>query len=149
MLLHKVAIFVYLNICSSIFATATIKSMYCFQQQTILIIFLQNIHILFLAKLLVSTGSPVSNGVVSEVIDLQNATNICNALPDFPIETSQGTGALLDSNTGYPSALICAGVYSDECFIVGGSNNAAIKLNTQRRFMASMLIDPAILWITG
>ena len=148
MLVYKATIFVYLNICSSIFATANIKSITQFPDYPNNNV-LQNFNILFLAKLLVSTGSPVSNGVVSEVIDLQNATNICNALPDFPIETQQGTGALLDSNTGYPSALICAGVYSDECFIVGGSNNAAIKLNTQRRFMASMLIDPAILWITG
>ena len=63
---------------------------------------------------------------------------------------SQGTGAVLDSNTNIPSALICAGVYSDECHIVGGGNDiAASKLNTQRRFASSMLIDPAILWITG
>jgi len=101
-------------------------------------------------KLLVSTGSPVDNGVVSEVLDLQNATNICSPMSDFPIKTSQGTGAVLDSNTNYPSALICAGVYSDECHIVGGGNDiAASKLNTQRRFASSMLIDPAILWITG
>ena len=44
---------------------------------------------LFLAKLLVSTGSPVDNGVVSEVLDLQNATNICTPMADFPIKTSQ------------------------------------------------------------
>ena len=63
---------------------------------------------------------------------------------------SQGTGAVLDSNTNIPSALICAGVYSDECHIVGGGYDiAASKLNTQRRFASSMLIDPAILWITG
>ena len=41
-------------------------------------------------------------------------------------------------------------MYSDECHIVGGGNDiAASKLNTQRRFASSMLIDPAILWITG
>ena len=49
--------------------------------------FMQNIC--FLAKLLVSTGSPVDNGVVSEVLDLQNATNICSPMSDFPIKTSQ------------------------------------------------------------
>ena len=46
-------------------------------------------NICFLAKLLVSTGSPVDNGVVSEVLDLQNATNICSPMSDFPIKTSQ------------------------------------------------------------
>ena len=49
--------------------------------------FMQNVC--FLAKLLVSTGSPVDNGVVSEVLDLQNATNICSPMSDFPIKTSQ------------------------------------------------------------
>ena len=49
--------------------------------------FMQNFC--FLAKLLVSTGSPVDNGVVSEVLDLQNATNICSPMSDFPIKTSQ------------------------------------------------------------
>ena len=46
-------------------------------------------YVCFLAKLLVSTGSPVDNGVVSEVLDLQNATNICSPMSDFPIKTSQ------------------------------------------------------------
>ena len=43
---------------------------------------------------------------------------------------SQGTGAVLDSNTNYPSALICAGVYSDECHIVGGGNDIAARWST-------------------
>ena len=60
------------------------------------------------AKMLVSTGCGavdcLETGVVTEVIDLLDPSNICEHLDNFPIETSQGTGDLLeDKETSFTS----------------------------------------------
>ena len=98
--------------------------------------------------MLVSTGCGavdcLETGVVTEVFDLMDPTTICDPLDDFPIQTSQGTGGLLDDK--YP--LICAGVYSNQCYIIG-EDHATATLQTERRYSSSLLMDPKALWITG
>jgi hypothetical protein len=47
-------------------------------------------------KLLVTTGHPSADAVKSEVIDLEDPSNICQPLEDFPIELTASTGGLLN-----------------------------------------------------
>ena len=104
---------------------------------------------LFLAKLLVSTGSPINTGVVSEVIDLLDASNICEPLADFQIEASQGVGDLLDNSPMICAAVTSNGGWTNECFVVDGSNEVAATLQTARRYAASVKLDDSTLWVTG
>ena len=102
-----------------------------------------------LAKMLVSTGSPIDTGVVSEVIDLLDASNICEPLADFQIEASQGVGGLLDNSPLICAAVTTNGDWTNKCFVVGGSNEVAATLQTERRYAASVKFDDSTLWATG
>ena len=99
--------------------------------------------------MLVSTGSPIDTGVVSEVIDLVDASNVCEPLADFQIQASQGVGDLLDNSPLICAAVTTNGGWSNECFVVGGSNEVAATLQTARRYAASVKLDESTLWVTG
>ena len=99
--------------------------------------------------MLVSTGSPIDTGVVSEVIDLLDASNICEPLADFQIEASQGVGDLLDNSPLICAAVTSSGDWTNKCFVVGGNNEVAATLQTERRYAASVKFDDSTLWATG
>ena len=99
--------------------------------------------------MLVSTGSPIDTGVVSEVIDLLDASNICEPLADFQIEASQGVGDLLDNSPLICAAVTTSGDWTNKCFVVGGNNEVAATLQTARRYAASVKFDDSTLWATG
>jgi hypothetical protein len=61
---------------------------------------------------LVTTGEPGSTSVKSEVIDLQDPSNICQNLEDYPIGVSRAVGGFLNQGDplvcgGYPSTKVC------------------------------------------
>ena len=68
-------------------------------------------------KILIATGNPISEGVKSEVINLENENEICDNLFDFPREIEGATGFF----GGLP--LICGGTLyhtspSNDCFLL-------------------------------
>lgn len=104
------------------------------------------IFVLFQAKLLVTTGDTTiweDTGVISEVIDLQDPTMQCEPLPDFPIQTSQGAGILMNQ-----LPIICAGIFSQGCFTLG-QNDPISNLLTQRSYTAGLKLDEFTFWVTG
>ena len=102
------------------------------------------------AKLLVTTGSsPGDAARKTEVIDLADPSNVCEPLADFQIQASQGVGDLLDNSPLICAAVTTNGGWSNECFVVGGSNEVAATLQTARRYAASVKLDESTLWVTG
>ena len=119
-----------------------------------------------LKKMLVSTGSPIDTVVASEVIDLTDASNVCEPLGDF--QATQGVGGVFGDTgetSGFfstckrylcaPSPLICAAHWTstwdweNRCFVAGGSDEVVAMLQTERRFAASVKYDDKTLWATG
>ncbi len=89
------------------------------------------------------TGIWEDTGVISEVLDLKDPTMKCEPLPDFPIQTAQGAGGLLNQ-----VPIICAGIFSQDCYTVG-QNEAVTSLLTERSYTAGLKLDESTLWITG
>ena len=51
-----------------------------------------------LNHLLVATGDPNDLSVKTEVIDLGDAGNVCNGLPDYPLTLDGASGGLVDNS---------------------------------------------------
>ena len=106
----------------------------------------------FSAKMLVATGDngPFDeNTRISEVIDLMDPNMKCQALPQFPIMTSEGAGGLLPTAANELRPVVCAGIFSSDCYIVGPTNDVVAKLITERSYVSSLVLNEGILWITG
>ena len=98
-------------------------------------------------KLLISTGYPLSNGVPSEVIDLENPSNYCDNLPDFPIKVEGSVGGLIHNDI----PLICGGwniTHNMKCYSMGSKERLEVNL-IQRRHYSGGIIIKNDLWITG
>jgi hypothetical protein len=100
-------------------------------------------------KVLVTTGQPTSNSVKSEVIDLEDASNICQDLEDYPIGVGGAVGGLL--NQGDP--LVCGGFnggfrYTNVCYVVNQPGQSSEMLE-KRAWSASLTLNRTHLWITG
>jgi hypothetical protein len=95
---------------------------------------------------LVTTGTPTSTSVKSEVIDLQDASNICQNLEDYPIQVDDAVGGLL--NQGDP--LVCGGGYpaTNVCHVVNKPGQSSEMLE-ERSYSASLTLNNTHLWITG
>jgi hypothetical protein len=94
---------------------------------------------------LVTTGEPTSNSVKSEVIDLQDPSNICQNLEDYPIGVSYAVGGLL--NQGDP--LVCGGYpLTKVCHVVNQPGQSSEMLE-ERYYSASLTLNSSHLWITG
>jgi hypothetical protein len=98
---------------------------------------------ILLGKLLVTTGNPTTS---SEVIDLLDASNICQDLDDYPLPGFCAVGGLLND----VNPLVCGGYHTvaDECYIVGQSGPKA-KLLEGRDTAASLVLNHSHIWITG
>jgi hypothetical protein len=98
---------------------------------------------------LVTTGLPTSTSVKSEVIDLDDASNICQHLEDYPIQVRGAVGGLL--NQGDP--LVCGGdisiyPYTNVCYVVNQPGQSSEMLE-ERGYSASLTLNSSHLWITG
>jgi hypothetical protein len=96
-------------------------------------------------KVLVTTGHPPSTSVKSEVIDLEDASNICQNLEDYPIQVYGAVGGLL--NQGDP--LVCGGhPATNVCYVVNQPGQSSEMLE-ERYTSASLTLNSNHLWITG
>jgi hypothetical protein len=95
---------------------------------------------------LVTTGHPRSTSVKSEVIDLEDPSNICQTLEDYPIGVSGAVGGFL--NQGDP--LVCGGGYpgTNVCHVVNKPGQSSEMLE-ERRYSASLTLNSSHLWVTG
>jgi hypothetical protein len=94
---------------------------------------------------LVTTGSPRSTSVKSEVIDLEDASNICQNLEDYPIQVAGAVGGFL--NQGDP--LVCGGdPYTKVCHVVNQPGQSSEMLE-ERAWSASLTLNSSHLWVTG
>jgi hypothetical protein len=94
---------------------------------------------------LVTTGHPTSTSVKSEVIDLEDASNICQNLEDYPIGVQGAVGGLL--NQGDP--LVCGGwPYTNVCHVVNQPGQSSEMLE-EREHSASLTLNSSHLWVTG
>jgi hypothetical protein len=96
---------------------------------------------------LVTTGYTTTNYTrSSEVIDLEDATNICQNLEDYPIQVDDAVGGLL--NQGDP--LVCGGGYpaTNVCHVVNKPGQSSEMLE-ERWYSASLTLNSTHLWITG
>jgi hypothetical protein len=98
-------------------------------------------------KVLVTTGNPTSTSVKSEVIDLEDASNICQDLEDFPIGVYGAVGGLL--NQGDP--LVCGGESYPStfvCYVVNQPGQSSEMLE-ERHDSASLTLNSTHIWVTG
>jgi hypothetical protein len=95
---------------------------------------------------LVTTGYPTSNSVKSEVIDLEDASNICQDLEDYPIGVHAAVGGLL--NLGDP--LVCGGGYpaTNVCHVVNQPGQSS-EMHEERYYSASLTLNSSHIWVTG
>jgi hypothetical protein len=95
---------------------------------------------------LVTTGESWSTSVKSEVIDLEDASNICQDLEDYPIGVDGAVGGLL--NQGDP--LVCGGGFpaTNVCHVVNQPGQSSEMLE-ERYYSASLTLNSSHLWITG
>jgi hypothetical protein len=94
---------------------------------------------------LVTTGEPRSTSVKSEVIDLEDASNICQNLEDYPIGVYGSVGGFL--NQGDP--LVCGGYpATNVCHVVNEPGQSSEMLEERYR-SASLTLNSSHLWITG
>jgi hypothetical protein len=110
--------------------------------------YLKKLFVYFVSgKVLVTTGIPRSTSVKSEVIDLEDASNICQNLEDYPIGVEGAVGGLL--NQGDP--LVCGGgwnPYRNVCYVVNQPGQSSEMLE-KRAWSASLTLNSTHLWITG
>jgi hypothetical protein len=103
---------------------------------------------------LIVTGTPNDNGTKTEILDLDDPTNICTSMGDYPIKVRYSVGAGL-LNGSVP--IICGG-YSDAfenpivnaCYVYPFINNTpSMELIDGRYHAAITKINETTLWITG
>jgi hypothetical protein len=97
-------------------------------------------------KVLVTTGTPRSTSVKSEVIDLDDSSNHCQVLEDYPIEVLGAVGGLLNQ----VDPLVCGGgyPYTNVCYVVNQPGQSSEMLE-ERAYSASLTLNSTHLWITG
>jgi hypothetical protein len=94
---------------------------------------------------LVTTGLPTFTSVKSEIIDLEDASNICQNLEDYPIGVSGAVGGLL--NQGDP--LVCGGnPATNVCHVVNQPGQSSEMLE-KRYYSTSLTLNSSHIWITG
>jgi hypothetical protein len=94
---------------------------------------------------LVTTGLPWSTSVKSEVIDLEDSSNHCQVLEDYPIGVSIAVGGLL--NQGDP--LVCGGYPATKVCHVVNQPGQSSEMIEERESSASLTLNSSHLWVTG
>ena len=88
--------------------------------------------IIFLAKLLVTTGQVLDKNAtsrISEVLDLSDPKNKCQMLQEYPVEVMKATGKLIDGEL----PLICGGIGMKTMFSVPVKNAPVKSISTLPR----------------
>jgi hypothetical protein len=94
---------------------------------------------------LVTTGSPRSTSVKSEVIDLEDSGNHCQNLEDYPIAVEGAVGGFLNQ----ADPLVCGGYpTTNVCHVVNQPGQSSEMLE-ERRYSASLTLNSSHLWVTG
>jgi hypothetical protein len=95
---------------------------------------------------LITTGFPESNSAKSEVIDLEDASNVCMDLEDYPSQVDGAVGGLLNQ----VDPLVCGGrvPYRKSCYVVNQPGQSSEMLEL-RGYSASLTLNSTHLWITG
>ena len=98
-----------------------------------------------------ATGNPNEEATTTELIDLNNPSNVCN-MPSYSIPVEGATGGLIE----FDNPMFCGGYYygeyKSECFIIGKPElDGVFHLSTPRAFAASTVISGFNdqLWVTG
>ena len=119
------------------------------------LIFLILFHFTLSHKLLVISGYNTNYKdyvVKTEVIDLEDQTNTCQNLPDFPVQIHGATGGLIEV-LGRNAALVCGGTYFLEleprCYAIFEDATTVIGMSIHRAYGSSVIINNTNLWITG
>lgn len=86
---------------------------------------------------------------MTTVFDLKNPANVCDPVPDYPLEMTQGTGGLIDNQ--FP--VVCGGSgvsgYLNQCFIFRSNQwEFLLNMTSSRDEAASVMIDNTM-WILG
>ena len=108
------------------------------------------------SKILVISGYQNTNYrddvVKTEVIDLEDQTNTCQNLPDFPVQIHGATAGLIEV-LGRNAALVCGGTYFLEleprCYAIFEDATTVIGMSIHRAYGSSVIINNTNLWITG
>jgi hypothetical protein len=96
-------------------------------------------------KVLVTTGRPDDTSVKSEVIDLEDASNICQTLDDYPIQVDGAVGGLVNQ----VDPLVCGGsTFNHVCYVVNQPGQSS-KMLESRVYSASLTLNSSHLWVTG
>ena len=92
------------------------------QKIAILLFFLPLLNCQVLNYVLVATGDPNDQSVQTELIDLNDANNICTGLPNYPLTLDGASGGRVD-NVDEIWPVVCGGYYYgeyfDECIAIG------------------------------
>ena len=104
-------------------------------------------------KILVTSGFHFSSNnpaVKTEIIDLLDKTNVCEPLPDFPVDIIGATGGVVQVLNRY-AALVCGGKYMIEveprCYAIYEDATTVIGLTTHRAFPKAILVNNTNLWV--
>ena len=121
-----------------------------FQHLSYLLVFLPLVNCQALDHIFVATGDPNDESVKTELIDLSDASNVCDGLPDYPKPLDGASGGLLD-NFGQKYPIVCGGYYygeySNTCVAVGREE---FKLVHARAYGAAVSFPGLpFLWIAG
>jgi hypothetical protein len=101
-------------------------------------------NLFFKGKVLVTTGNPFSPSNKSEVIDLEDASNICQELDDYPIKAEGAVGGLFNE----VDPVVCGSTHVNICYMVNQPDQSLEMLEI-RGFAASLTLNRTHIWITG
>ena len=106
-------------------------------------------------KLIVTTGFHLTSPdfpKTTEVIDMDDPSNICSNLADFPVGQFGTSGVGLVDNQ-WPF-LVCGGCSQDSelnknCYSIGFNPEPVAKLSESRCLASSIVFNTTTMWITG
>ena len=102
--------------------------------------------------LLVATGDPNDQSVQTELIDLNDANNICTGLPNYPLSLDGASGGRVD-NVDEIWPVVCGGYYYgeyfDECIVIGKPELETRLLHARAYGAAISLPDGSFLIMGG
>ena len=103
----------------------------------------EKLLLLFSAKVLITTGDPISKIEKNEVIDLLNPNLSCQSIIEDRVNISRSSGALING-----AMIVCGGTPNNQaCNLLG--TNQTFTMRENRYLAASVPINDTKLWITG
>ena len=107
-------------------------------------------------KILVTSGFhtlPNNPAVKTEIIDLLDETNICDPLPDFPVDVFGTEGGVVQVLNRY-AALVCGGSspgilldIDPRCYAIYEDATTVIGMTIHRIYPKAILVNNTNLWV--